>query len=111
MQQTESIMGSPKSSILWEINQAIKYQTAQIDQAILVQMQMLNQGIGPFNPFSTACCGTFGPLDASVCQRFAKKESFQERLYNSVFPIDPIRDWTEKEIERICKKYSWVDEI
>lgn len=111
MQQTESIVDFSRSSVLWEINQAIKYQTAQIDQAILVQTQMLNQAVGLFNPLSTACCGTFNSLDAKMCQRFAKKESLQERLYNSVFPIDPIRDWTEKEIERICKKYSWIDEI
>lgn len=111
VQQIESVMDFSRNSVLWDINQAIKYQTEQIDQAILVQTQMLNQGIGSFNPFSTACCGTFNPLDANMCQSFAKKESFQERLYNSVFPIDPIRDWTEKEIERICKKYSWIDEI
>lgn len=111
MQQIESVMGYSRSSVLWEINQAIKHQTGQINQAIFVQTQMLNQGIGSFNPFSTACCGTFNPIDASVCQKFTKKESLQERLYNSVFPIDPIRDWTEKEIERICKKYSWIDEI
>ena len=75
------------------------------------QTQMLNQGIGSFNPLPTACCGTFNPIDANMCQKFTKKESLQERLYNSVFPIDPIRDWAEKEIERICKKYSWIDEI
>lgn len=111
LKQTESVMGCSRSSVLWEINQAIKYQTGQINQAIFVQTQMLNQGIGSFNPFSTACCGTFNPLDANMCQKLTKKESLQERLYNSVFPIDPIRDWTEKEIERICKKYSWIDEI
>ena len=111
LKQTESVMGYSRSSVLWEINQAIKYQTGQINQAIFVQTQMLNQGIGSFNPFSTACCGTFNPLDANICQKLTKKESLQERLYNSVFPIDPIRDWTEKEIERICKKYSWIDEI
>lgn len=111
MQQTESIMGFSKNSILRETNQAIKHQTGQINQAVFVQTQMLNQGFGLFNPFPTACCGTFNCLDARVCQSFAKKESLQERLYNSVFPIDPIRDWAEKEIERIRKKYSWVDEI
>lgn len=111
MQQTESVMGFSQSSVLWEINQAIKYQTGQINQAIFVQTQMLNQGIGSFNPFSTACCGTFNPIDANMCQSFTKKQSLQERLYNSVFPIDPIRDWAEKEIERICKKYYWIDEI
>lgn len=111
MQQAESIMGFPESSVLWETNQAVKYQTAQINQTFFVQTHMLNQAIGLFNPLSTACCGTLGSLDASVCQSFAKKESLQERLYNSIFPNDPIRDWAEKEIERICKKYSWIDEI
>lgn len=51
MKQTESVMGYSRSSVLWEINQAIKYQTGQINQAIFVQTQMLNQGIGSFNPF------------------------------------------------------------
>lgn len=111
MQQIESVMGYSRSSVLWEINQAIKHQTGQINQAIFVQTQMLNQGIGSFNPFSTACCGTFNPIDASVCQSFTKKESLQERLYNSVFPIDPIRDWVENEVERISKQYAWIDHV
>ena len=108
----ESVMVFSQSSVLWEMNQAIKYQTEQINQTYFTQQSMCQSNLNNwYRQQMQQCCNAFSYIDASVCQKFAKKESLQERLYNSVFPIDPIRDWTEKEIERICKKYSWIDEI
>lgn len=40
-----------------------------------------------------------------------KRESWIERLDRLIFPADPIRDWVESEIERISRKYAWIDEI
>lgn len=39
------------------------------------------------------------------------KESLIERLDKLIFPIDPIRDWVESEIERISKEYAYIDNI
>ncbi len=112
LKQIESVIGFSQSSVLWEINQAIKYQTEQINQAYFTQQSMCQSNLNNwYRQQIQQCCNAFSYIDASVCQSFTKKESLQERLYNSVFPTDPIRDWTEKEIERICKKYSWIDEI
>ena len=28
-----------------------------------------------------------------------------------IFPFDPIRDWVEKKVKRINKKYAWAEEL
>lgn len=48
-------------------------------------------------------------LDGKMTQYSSKKESWIEKLDKLIFPIDPIRDWVESEIERISKKYAWID--
>ena len=40
-----------------------------------------------------------------------RKESLIEKLDKLLFPVDPIRDWVESEIERISKKYAYIDNI
>ena len=112
VQQIESVMDFSRNSVLWDINQSTNYQTEQINQTYFTQQSMCQSNLNNwYSQQMQQCCNVFNRIDASMCQKLTKKESLQERLYNSVFPIDPIRDWAEKEIERICKKYSWLDEI
>lgn len=112
VQQIESVMDFSRNSVLWDINQSIKYQTEQINQTYFTQQSMCQSNFNNwYSQQMQQCCNVFNRIDASMCQKLTKKESLQERLYSSVFPIDPIRDWAEKEIEKICKKYSWIDEI
>lgn len=56
-------------------------------------------------------CVTMNLVDGKMIQYSPKKESWIEKLDKLIFPIDPIRDWAESEIERISKKYAWTDNI
>ena len=107
-------MYSPPQSICWNPESAIALQTMQIEQAMRFQTDMINQSINSITPYynSMACCATFNRVDSSMCQYIPpKRESWIERLDRLIFPADPIRDWVESEIERISKKYAWIDEV
>ena len=54
-------------------------------------------------------CVTRNLLDGKMTHYSSKKESWIEKLDKLIFPIDPIRGWVESEIERISKKYAWID--
>lgn len=54
-------------------------------------------------------CVTRNLLDGKMIQYSPKKESWIEKLDKLIFLINPIRDWAESEIERISKKYAWID--
>lgn len=56
-------------------------------------------------------CVTFNPLDSRMTQYYPKEEPLIEKLDKLIFPIDPIRDWVESEVERISKKYAWLNEV
>lgn len=107
-------MYSPSQSICWNPESAIALQTMQIEQAMRFQTDMINQSINSITPSykPMACCATFNHVDSSMCQYIPpKRESWIERLDRLIFPADPIRDWVESEIERISKKYAWIDEV
>ena len=107
-------MYSLLQSICWNPEAAIALQTMQIEQAMRFQTDMINQSINSITPSYNpmACCATFNRVDSSMCQYIPpKRESWIERLDRLIFPADPIRDWVESEIERISKKYAWIDEV
>ena len=107
-------MYSPPQSICWSPEAVIALQTMQIEQAMQFQTDMINQSINSITPSYNpmACCATFNRVDSSMCQYIPpKRESWIERLDRLIFPADPIRDWVESEIERISKKYAWIDEV
>lgn len=54
---------------------------------------------------------TINALDSRINQYSPKKESWIERLDRLIFPVDPIRDWVENEVERISKQYAWIDHV
>lgn len=113
-------MYSPPQSICWNpesaiaLKSAIALQTMQIEQTMRFQTDMIKQSINSILPYynPTARCATFNRVDSSMCQYIPpKRESWIERLDRLIFPADPIRDWVESEIERISKKYAWIDEV
>ena len=98
-------MYSLLQSICWNPEATIALQTMQIEQAMQFQTDMINQSINSITP-------SYNPVDSSMCQYIPpKRESWIERLDRLIFPADPIRDWVESEIERISKKYAWIDEV
>ena len=83
-------------------------------------------GVAEFSTYPTTWCNSIsatqfdaraeylGIAMAKCCgvPRFStpkyKKVSL-ENLEKELFPNDPIRDWVEKELDRINKKYAWID--
>lgn len=130
----QCICQSPQSAIneqVAQMNMNTRLQMMQMEQCIQSQIPHIN--FPSYTPVATGrfykstCVGTAGgtyghiggggagicvtmnPLDGKMTQYSSKKESWIEKLDKLIFPIDPIRDWVESEIERISKKYAWID--
>lgn len=67
--------------------------------------------------FATQCNARTESLQSSIaeccnvsCCSVPKRKTVSfENLEKEVFSNDPIRDWVEKELSRINKKYAWID--
>lgn len=130
----QCICQSPQSAIneqVAQMNMNTRLQMMQMEQCI--QSQIPHMNFPSYTPVATGslykstCVGTVGGahgyiggggagicvtrnlLDEKMTQYSLKKESWIEKLDKLIFPIDPIRDWVESEIERISKKYAWID--
>lgn len=67
-------------------------------------------------PIYTPNCFCYSPLDQNINQIEYKEEKKEKRLTIEeldllLFPDNPIREWSEKEIKKIEEKYKWVEKI
>lgn len=51
------------------------------------------------------------PIDSFYTSEEFKKHYTIYDLDRFIFPEDPIRDWVERKVAEINKKYSWVDQL
>lgn len=51
------------------------------------------------------------PIDSFYTSEAPKKRYTVYDLDRFIFPEDPIRDWVERKVAEINKKYSWVDQL
>ena len=130
----QCICRQPQSAIneqMAQMNMNTRLQMMQIEQCIQSQIPHTSFSnytpAAMYNPYGYSCtnaiggahgyigsggagiCVTINSLDSRMTQYSPKKESWIERMDKLIFPVDPIRDWVESEIERISKKYAWID--
>lgn len=51
------------------------------------------------------------PIDSFYTSEMSKKRYTIYDLDRFIFPEDPIRDWVERKVAEINKKYAWVDQL
>lgn len=51
------------------------------------------------------------PIDSFYTSEASKKRYTIYDLDRFIFPEDPIRDWVERKVAEINKKYAWVDKL
>ena len=132
----QCVCQSPKSAIneqVAQMNMNTRLQMMQMEQCIQNQIPHISfwgyTSAGMWNPCGYPYTGTMGgasgtiggggagacvtinALDSRINQYSPKKESWIERLDRLIFPVDPIRDWVENEVERISKQYAWIDHV
>lgn len=64
-------------------------------------LSMLQTSV-PYYRLNEECVNVYGK---------PKKKLTIYDLNQLIFPFDPIRDWVEKEVKRINKKYAWAEEL
>lgn len=85
----------------------------QLEQCMQSQFIYVNFGgdSGYIGNGGSGRCTTFNALDSRMNEYPSKKESWIEKMDKLIFPNDSIRDGVENEVERISRKYTWIDEI
>ena len=61
--------------------------------------------------------GIGNQLLASTCNAMPKRQALEpkkptiEEMDRILFPVNPVRDWAEREQRKIEEKYSWLKEF
>lgn len=106
------LMNQMQATNALQLQQQVPFLQSQINE---IQNLQLTNTVSIYNPEQymqsiTQCCCNI-PLSVEICQYNPKKKITIKELDRLIFPIDPIRDWVESEVERISKKYAWLNEV
>lgn len=83
-------------------NSYLRLQCQSTTNEINRNMYIMFQTSVPYYGLNEECVNVYGK---------PKKKLTIYDLDRLIFPFDPIRDWVEKEVKRINKKYAWAEEL